>query len=637
MATGDSERVTRREYLRTSAVMGAAATGAGFLAPGAANVTESSAPGTSAAEASGRRTLDPTSLLGGKASVSKPSLGPSQLSFRLGLARGRAAAYPLDSMDFIMMDLERPDGRSRHAHWCVGDLSGRTLEFLACAEGVDGKSDLRLDTLFELILKQQRPSGMIGRYGVGPGGLSPAETPPEDDPLQSAGIGRHTCGLLRYYDLTGDARALEAAVALGNRFWEARDALESVFRGSHYPTPHTWTTEFFARLYACTREPRWLELCAMIRDNPINEPKHHAHFLMTTLRGLQLAALFTGDRSWSEKPERIRRLIIERRCEMPDGCMPESFPTSARNEGCAIADWLMLNLNAGLLGDDAAYDKAERILWNALAFNQWINGSFGHRGLMGNGYSVRDLGEAWWCCLHNAGMAMSEYARHAVTYHGGAIRVNFLIPGQFEVPLPGGTCATVKIATRYPAKAEATIEADNVSADMPVKVRVPSCVRKPTLDEDRNGPKVRVAFTGELGHRLEQCDPGVILTYGPLVLIPGTGLPGNAAQADPTGAPPGYIPQSLPPGAPAIKLGSPPDADGFVQLPLCPPERPLPAWSYFDEGPGAPTWVEGSAVEVALRFPGGAEHAVRFTPMCYNTSNLSFFDTPIAFKDAEQA
>jgi hypothetical protein len=504
---------------------------------------------------------------------------------------------------------------------------------------VDGKNDPRLDILLGRILKQRRPSGLIGRYGVGPGGLSPAQTPPEQDPLQSSGVGRHTCGLLRYHDLTGDARALDAAIGLGNRFWAARDALRGMFRSSRHPTPHTWTTEFFARLYASTKEPRWLELCGMIRDSLINEPNFHAHFLMTTLRGLQLAALFTGDLSWNEKPERIRRLIIERRFEMPDGCTPECFPRSARNEGCSIADWLMLNLNAGLLGNDAAYDKAERVFWNALAFNQWINGGFGHRGLMGNGYSVRDLGEAWWCCLHNAGMAMSEYARHTVTYHGGAIHVNFLVPGQFEVPLPDGTCANVKIATRYPAKAEATIEADNVPADMAVKVRVPGCVRKPKLDEDRNGPKVHVAFRGELGHRIEPCQPGVILTYGPLVLVPGSGLPGPVSQTvgKAAGAPPGYIPQSLPPGVPAIKLNGPPDADGFVQLPLCPPARPLPVWSYFDEGPGAPTWVEGSAVEVGLKFPGGVEHAVRFTPMCYNTSNLSFFDTPVVFQDPEQS
>ncbi|MBN2295309.1 MAG: glycoside hydrolase family 127 protein [Pirellulales bacterium] len=629
-----TNQVSRRVFLRNSAIIGAA--GASVLAPSGIDAAESPAAKPAATKPSSRTTT-PKMLLGGKASFSKPLLEPSQLSFRIGLARGRTSAYPMDSMDFIMMDLERPDGRSRHAHWCVGDLSGRTLEFLSCAEGIDGKNDLRLDTLFERILKQQRPSGIIGRYGVGPGGLSPAETPPEADHMRSSCVGRHSCGLLRYYDLTGDARALESAVKLGNAMWQVRDAWRGVLKNAHWPNPYTWTSEFFARLYAATKEDRWLEFCAIIRDSIISEPNMHAHFLMTTLRGLQLTALYTGDLSWSEKPEQVRKLVIERQNEMPDGCTPECFPRSARNEGCSIADWLMLNLNAGLLGNDAAYEKSERIFWNALAFNQFINGSFGHRGLIGNGYGVLDIGEAWWCCVHNAGMAMSEYARHAVTYHGGAIHVNFMVPGRFELSLPGGSKADLTIATSYPSKAEATVVADNVPDGVPVKFRVPTCVRKPDVKQSRTGSTVNVTFTGELGHRIEQCNPGVVLTYGPLVLIPGTGLPAATAKNDPSGAPPGYIPQALPTGTPTIKLSSPADAEGYVKLPLCPSERPLPVWSYFDEGPGAPTWVEGSAVEVQLKFPGGAEHAVRFTPMCYNTSNLSFFDTPIVFQDAKKS
>jgi len=73
----------------------------------------------------------------------------------------------------------------------------------------------------------------------------------------------------------------------------------------------------------------------------------------------------------------------------------------------------------------------------------------------------------------------------------------------------------------------------------------------------------------------------------------------------------------------------------FVRLPKCPPERPLPEWSYFDEGPGARTWVEGSAVQVPLKFASGKIEMVRFTPMCYNTSNLSLFETPVVFRDVQ--
>lgn len=52
--------------------------------------------------------------------LSEPSLAPSQVRFRLGLVRQRTRAYPLDSMDFIMMDLERPEGHHRHVRRVPG-------------------------------------------------------------------------------------------------------------------------------------------------------------------------------------------------------------------------------------------------------------------------------------------------------------------------------------------------------------------------------------------------------------------------------------------------------------------------------------------------------------------------------------
>jgi len=77
--------------------------------------------------------------------------------------------------------------------------------------------------------------------------------------------------------------------------------------------------------------------------------------------------------------------------------------------------------------------------------------------------------------VHHAGMAMTEYARHAVTFRDDTVCVNLLVPGKYVLPLPDGQQSMeVKINTKYPALAEAVIEAKNIPTDVSVKVRVPS-------------------------------------------------------------------------------------------------------------------------------------------------------------------
>jgi len=349
-------------------------------------------------------------------------------------------------------------------------------------------------------------------------------------------------------------------------------------------------------------------------------------------------ALITGDLSWNILPDKCQKYIIENHLEMPDGNIPEMFPASSRNEGCSIADWIMLNLNQGLIhGDDSAYDKAERILWNAMFFNQLITGGFGHRRIAANGYGIEDFFESWWCCTQNAGMGMSEYARHSVTFRNDTIHVNFLTPGVFEVPLPGNKWAQVKIVSEYPSKAKATIEAENVPEGITVQIRIPSWVKNPEINQSRSGSKLILTFKGDIGHCIEQTNTGVILTYGPLILVPTRTVRVGSYTSRESAAKEleGYDPQSMPAGLPLLKLDNPPGANGFVKFPICPPERPLPPWNYWYEGSGSPVWVEGAGVEVGLKFPDGQTMYTRFAPMCYNTSCLALFETPVVFSGAE--
>ena len=354
-------------------------------------------------------------------SLSTPSLSPSQVRFRLGLVRQRTRTYPLDSMDFIMMDLERPDGHHRHAYQCTGDLTGRLLEFLSHAEGVDGQHEERLTELFERILRQRRPSGLFGRIIA--------------DPMIShecfSACARLFPGLVYYYELTNDVRALDAAVGLAEHTIRAGDIWRARLEETGGRAIEFWITEPIALLYGVTGKREYLDFVGMINEKlEMPDKGAHAHGYMATLRGLQAAALVTGDAAWNERPEAARRMIIERHFEMPDGCTPEGFPHSGSNEGCSIADWLMLNLNtAAITGDAAGYAHAEHILWNALAFNQWITGSFGVRSTSPEGYAMRRFEEAWWCCLHHGGLALVEYARHAVAVRDNAVEVNLLVPG----------------------------------------------------------------------------------------------------------------------------------------------------------------------------------------------------------------
>lgn len=551
----------------------------------------------------------------------KPKLSNSQLAFRIGLARKRTALYPMDSMDFILMDLERPDLSSRHAHWCTGDLSGRTLEFLSCAEGIDGKNDERLAEFFDRVLCSQKASGLIGRYS----GVNANNEPL--DKYRSAGMDHIFGALVRYYEATNDSRALDAAIKNAEHILTRRDEFIEAGENGTLSTFETLAVENFARLYNTTGDKRYLDFCVDLCSY-INKIEYaHSHTFLGTLRGLQLAAIYTGDKSLNEKPEFFRKKIIEEHYEMADGGVSEVFPRGYRNEGCSVADWLMLNLNSAFIsGDDETYQRTENILYNALFFNQLITGGFGHRDLTERGYAGTGLSEAWWCCTENCGLAMTEFAKHAVVLRGNELCVNFLLSGEFTVAAPGKPDITVNITTDYPRSVYTVINVKNMPKDVKLKVNIPTFVKDKSIEEKYINGVYRAVINGKIGHYTEKYDKGYVLKYGPLVLSPSIYYWGKKTDLSEGDVPAGYIPQMLPGGKCGIVCPEQ-NADGFLDL----PHEPLPDWSYFDEGTISRTAVGNSSVNVQVEFENGKRETLRFTPLCYNLSNLSFYDAPLVF------
>lgn len=561
-------------------------------------------------------------------SFSQVSGYESPLRQRIKLVKQRCRSYPMDSLDFIMIDLERPETLIRHAEFCTGDLTGRYLDFLSVGMHLEPSDRDRMDMLFERILKCQAPCGAFGRVYVQDLGASEHE-------LKWGAASKLFMGLLRYYMETGSGKALTAAQRNAEYFLSHLDYFKSCcdkHKQDETFEISEWIVEPMALLYGITGDARCLEVCRMVADSlPSTIDRCHSHGFMTTLRGLQFAALYTGDVSWNRLPEKFRQEIAER-AVWPDGNIPEVFPMSGRNEGCSIADWVMLNLYAGFItGRDEAYEKAENALYNAMALNQIVNGGFGSRELNSDkrGYAQGELSEeCWWCCAHNCGLALVEFIDHAVTLRDGELRINLLVPGRHTLQHDGRT-VMVDITTRYPEKADTIVFVNGAPDGMKTRIRIPSGVKNAAIREDAlpAGGR-RYMLSGKMGYSLEEVPNGVVLRYGPLVLVPLRYCSASATPIDysKTSIPQGYVPVVMPKGRPAI-VPVEQDADGFYLFPKQPPEL----WKCYEEGILSRLAFENLSVNVPLYFPDGKIRSQRFWPECYSTTTLIGYDLPLVF------
>ena len=554
--------------------------------------------------------------------LSKPLLFDSQLKFRLELAKSRMKHYPVNSINFLMMDLERPQLRTRHAHWCTYDLTGRMLLFYALADGVDGKHIEELPELYERIMNNRRKSGMFGNS------FDFAGDSPENAPL----IGTHfLSGLVNYYSLTGDMRALNAAQEAADFVLSKEDEmLKALGTPSRANKMDCWIVEGFAELYRETKNDKYLNAVRRITYECVGKLEHaHSHGYMTTLRGILKAAIYSGDNELAEFVRSRRQEILDRDCVTSNGDVSECFPTSHRNEGCSISDWVMLNLlYAYHFGDDKAYEIAEHSLWNALYFNQFVTGGFGHRFFSKRGYQSY-VEEAWWCCTPNSGMCFAELARHVVTVKDDKLKLNFFVPGRYTLPTEKGDI-TVTVTTKYPNKAESIVKVVGTKDEL--DIRVPSYVKGFTSRRVETPLGYDLYLDGRMGHYTEKTTHGSIVKYGPLVIAPMIyrwGASGNGTAG--TTVPEGYAHDSIQTQNISLALGKP-DNDGFYEL----RHDPMPRWIVFEEGEMA--GISGGEVATAHApavLPDGRKMELLLQPLCSATSNLTLMDVVVDFDVTE--
>lgn len=365
--------------------------------------------------------------------------------FLLALERVRSGSAPRYDQQLILADVI-PEPVRRFTNFS-GDVSGRYIEAMAAVASLRREEDPALDQIVNGVLAHQKPDGHFG--------APPSRDFLEDDDMAMLwGNGRLLVGLLQYYRLTRRREVLHAAERLGDFLVGIAPKLHSPpvmlqFQEGKFAVGYicwTQTIEGLVELYRATQRPVFLDLAREIARRTERRPGQHTHGFLTSVRGIVALYEATLDHRFLEQAEQAVRDVVDSGNVLIHGAVPEAFrPDLVRDEGCAEADWLRLNLALWRLTGKTAYlETAERTLFNAFALNQFNTGDFGHRVFapLAPGRPVPEhfhplgvwgLGaRAWWCCTLHGLRAFCDLFRAAFRKSGDVLYYELPIDGEFD-------------------------------------------------------------------------------------------------------------------------------------------------------------------------------------------------------------
>ena len=358
----------------------------------------------------------------------------------------RMAEAPLDKPEFILDDVALKQHR-KFAEYS-GDISGRWIGAAAFLAPQFPEAFAAFPTVMAGFPLCQRSDGHFGAEQHLP------QIERKTDMPILWGNGRLLIGLVEVYDRTGDTNALRLAKRLGDYFvvtdpvYNKAENIRSV-GGSYadgFVTCYFSCIEGMVGLARVTKEKRYLgeaERIATLAATVSDFDGLHSHGRLCAARGFADLYALTGQRRWREAAERDWQMFVDRHL-FPTGGVKESLARQCnRDEGCAEADWLRLNLSLWRLTGEGRYlDAAERSLKNHFAYQQFPNGGAGHRFLhLIDGQPVAFKGlseEAWWCCGEHWARAMADVARSAVVGSKHDLFVALAVDCDSTVIGPGG-------------------------------------------------------------------------------------------------------------------------------------------------------------------------------------------------------
>lgn len=339
-----------------------------------------------------------------------------------------------------------------------GDQIGRILSCLHGAEeyGWSEASALR-ESIADVVLPLQTPEGNFG----------PPGSYLSDDVRLISGNCFSLRGLMDAYEDSGDPRYLNAAESMARYFEKKAPLWETRSNGRLH--------EFFGhcidglvKFYEYTQKEWAIDLAKRLAGHAGRTP--HTHHSLSLYRGLIDLARVTGDMQYLARVEDYMAWCTENLSV--SGGLPESMPYSYEDEGCGLADWIMVNLMMfELTGETRYVDAAEHTLVNHFFFNQFNTGGFGH--LLFNQDIVGGKGWQGWeaqfgsenpgCCSMWGQWGLAQAGRFLVTEKQDTVCVNIYASATVSLP---GKGVELTLSGDFPAMNETEI---SIQADEPVR------------------------------------------------------------------------------------------------------------------------------------------------------------------------
>ena len=365
-----------------------------------------------------------------------------------------------------------------------------------------------LDKAVESLLATQSPDGYIGNYAP-------------DRHLQSWDIwGRKYCmlGLLAYYDLTKDQKALDATRRLANHLMlELKQKQASIIRlGNHRGMAATSILEPICLLYARTGEKQYLDFANEIvnqwesPDGPqliskagvdvasrFPKPQKNwygweqgqkAYEMMSCYEGLLELYRLTGEEKYLRAVESTWNNIKETEINIAGsgssvecwfhGRDHQAEPVYHYQETCVTATWIRLSQQLLRLTGQVKYaDAIEQTYYNALLGALRPDGSDWAKYTPLSGQRLEgseQCGMGLNCCNASGPRALYTLPFTAVMENNSGMQVNFFAEGSYSLKTPDGNRVELRQETNYPAsgiiKLSMTLEKPEAFS---VKIRVP--------------------------------------------------------------------------------------------------------------------------------------------------------------------